>query len=177
MYLAVSLDGALSSFWPDGPRSRAIASLSEAIAPLRLVSTYHLFGHITRERIEPTFETLDASAWKSHDLRYKPGDPRRAPPFVAPHQPRVDFLLWFYGLSYEQTTPGYVRTLLDRLCYDPAAVQPLFVDPLPTAPSAVRVVLSRYHFTTPEERRRTSAWWKREAVGAERRLECQKPEP
>src|SRR5262249_23034544 len=91
LYLGASLDGALESFWPNGPRSDTLQSLGAAMAPLRLVSTYHLFGHITRERIEPTLETLEGSTWQAHDLRYKPGDPQRAPPFVAPHQPRVDF--------------------------------------------------------------------------------------
>ena len=52
------------------------------------------------------------------------GAPARAPPFVAPHQPRVDFRLWFYGLSYRRGMPAYVATLLERLCTDPEAIQP-----------------------------------------------------
>ena len=56
-------------------------------------------GSITRERIEPTFETSDGTSWTPLAFHYKPGPVDRPPPFVAPHQPRVDFLLWFYGLS------------------------------------------------------------------------------
>jgi hypothetical protein len=149
-----------------------LSRASSFIAPYRIVNTYHLFGHITRERIEPTFETYDGSRWTSHDLHYKPGDPMRAPPFVAPHQPRVDFLLWFYGLSYERGTPRYVQSLVTRLCTDPSAVSSLFVDPLPDRPRAARVVFYRYHFTTREERRTTGAWWTRERLEGERTLEC-----
>jgi hypothetical protein len=171
-YLWVSLHDALASFVPGGAEILPGEALSESIAPLRVVNTYHLFGQITRERVEPTFETFDGSRWTEHDLRYKPGDPRRPPPFVAPHQPRVDFLLWFYGLGVEQGTPPYVRALVEHLCRDPAAVQPLFPAPLPRAPSAARVVFYRYHFTTWAERRDTHAYWKREAVYSPRVLDC-----
>ena len=71
----------------------------------RVANAYHLFGHITRERIEPEFQTRDGDRWRAHDLHYKPGDPLRPPPVVAPHQPRVDFLLWFYGLDFRRGSP------------------------------------------------------------------------
>ena len=97
---------------------------------LRLVNTYHLFASITRERIEPEFQTLaagpveereaDDAAWTAQHLRHKPGDVTRAPDFVAPHQPRVDFRLWFYGLAFQRRPPAYVSTLLERLCEEPA---------------------------------------------------------
>jgi hypothetical protein len=171
-YLWVSLHDALANFVPDGADVLPGEDLAQAIAPLRIVNTYHLFGQITRERIEPTFETFDGARWTEQDLRYKPGDPRRPPPFVAPHQPRVDFLLWFYGLGVERGPPAYVAALVERLCHDPSAVQSLFPDPLPRSPLAARVAFYRYHFTTPAERRNTGAYWKREEVYEPRVLEC-----
>jgi hypothetical protein len=171
-YLWVSLHDGLVNFVPGGAEMFPGEDLAEAIASLRIVNTYHLFGQITRERIEPTFETFDGARWTEHDLRYKPGPPERAPPFVAPHQPRVDFLLWFYGLGAERGAPAYVGTLVDRLCYDPTAVKSLFPDPLPKSPEAVRIVFYRYHFTTAAERRSSGAYWKREEVYAPRVLEC-----
>lgn len=92
-------------------------------------------------------------------MRYKPGPTDRAPPIVAPHQPRVDFLLWFYGLGFEEGTPEYVVNLMRRLCLDPRAVQPLFVTPLPAAPRAVEIRMLDTHFATPDERARGS-WWR-----------------
>ncbi|MBV8417731.1 MAG: lipase maturation factor family protein, partial [Verrucomicrobia bacterium] len=30
-------------------------------------------------------------SWQSYDFKYKAGDLQRAPPLVAPHQPRLDW--------------------------------------------------------------------------------------
>lgn len=175
MYLAISAQEALDSFWRDGPKSETLAALTQAIEPFRVVNTYHLFGSITRDRVEPTFETYDGDGWIEHDFHYKPGPVTRAPPFVAPHQPRVDFLLWFYGLSYERGVPLYVQRLLVRLCRDPRAIEPLFTRALTEHPLAVRVSFYQYHFTTPEERRATGAFWSRAEVGAPRGMRCEEP--
>ncbi len=140
--------------------------------PWRLINTYHLFGHITRERIEPQLETLQNGQWTPHHFKHKPGDLARAPDFVAPHQPRVDFQLWFHGLGYRGAAPEYVVTLVDRLCRDPEAVQPLFAAPLPPHPEAARIVYYRYHFTTAAERRATGNWWTREPLGMTRPIPC-----
>jgi hypothetical protein len=136
-------------------------------APLRVVNTYHLFAQITRERIEPEFQTRAGGNWQTHDLWYKPGPLDRRPPYVAPHQPRVDFQLWFYGLSYRNQSPAYVMNLLKRLCRDPAAVQPLFVRPLPPHPDAVRIVYWQYHFAD-------RPWWRREHLDETRPIDCDK---
>ncbi|HEX7671264.1 MAG TPA: lipase maturation factor family protein, partial [Polyangiaceae bacterium] len=122
LYLGVSLDGGLQAFAGGLPASQTLSRAANVLAPLRLINTYHLFSSITRERVEPTFETFDGETWTEHQMHYKPGDPRRPPPFVAPHQPRVDFLLWFYGLSHERGTPLYVQNLVMKLCSDPGAV-------------------------------------------------------
>lgn len=171
-YLGLSaIEGA--AHFSSSPRLLAdVAPLRAAVAPLRLVNAYHLFAAVTRDRVEPEIEVHDGSRWVPLDLRYKPGDPRRAPGFVAPHQPRVDFQLWFYGLSYRRGTPAYVEALLDRVCRDPEAVAPLFRDPIPARRAAARVVLRRYHFTTSAERRATGAWWTREQVAAMQPVHC-----
>ena len=108
-------------------------------------------------------------------MHYKPGPLERPPRFATPHQPRIDFLLWFYGLSFRQRTPEYVVSLLDRLCHDPEAVAPLFVEPLPAAARAVRIEFWRYRFTSPEERRDTGAWWKRTSLASSRPVNCADP--
>ena len=138
----------------------------------RLVNTYHLFAAVTRERIEPEIQIQVNGTWVAHDLRYKPGDPNRAPPFVAPHQPRVDFLLWFYGLAFERRQPIYVATLLSRLCEDPDAMTPLFKSPLPRTPDAVRIVFWSYRFTSPAEKTASGSWWTRRELHATPPLPC-----
>jgi hypothetical protein len=171
-YVVASLVDSVGHFSGSRAMVEDVEPLRRVFAPFRLVSTYHLFGAITRERIEPELQTFDGTSWTARDLRHKPGDPMRAPDLVAPHQPRVDFQLWFYGLSFRRGTPPYVSALLERACRDPAAIQPLFAVPLPEAPAAVRLAFFRYRFTTPEEHRRTGAWWWREWVDATRPLPC-----
>jgi hypothetical protein len=136
--------------------------LREPFQALHLVNAYHLFGSITRQRIEPEPEVQVERAWKELHLWHKPGDPTRRPDYVAPHQPRVDFQLWFHGLRPERSL--YVSSLLRHLCDDPDAVQPLFRERLPRA-SAARMAYWQYHFTTRAERRATGRWWKRTLVG------------
>jgi hypothetical protein len=189
-YLTLSLAEARLTFAEPGALVTWMGAALEVNARLRLVNTYHLFAAITRERIEPEFQTLpegtpelqnrsdpgsDATvdtAFVAHDLRHKPGDVRRAPDFVAPHQPRVDFQLWFYGLRFRSREPAYVSTLLERMCEDPPAVQPLFSSPLPPRPAAVRIVYWRYTFATRAEARATSAWWHREQIAQSPTFPC-----
>ncbi len=174
VYVVASLVDAIGNFAAEPSLVAAMDPLRRVLAPFRVVNTYHLFGAITRERIEPELSTSDGAEWTAHDLRHKPGDVARAPDLVAPHQPRVDFQLWFYGLSYRGGTPSYVAKLLDRACHDPQAIQALFPQPLPARPAAVKISFHRYHFTTGDERRATGAWWKRELVGSTRVVDCGK---
>lgn len=158
------------------------AGLAPALVPVlewsqtfRVVNAYHLFAAVTRERIEPEIQiqSLADGAFTPFHLHYKPGEPLQRPVFVAPHQPRVDFLLWFYGLGYQgRRQPAYVAELLARLCEEPAAVAPLFESALPTAPTAVRVAFWDYRFTSAAERRATGAWWTRRAVGSTEPIVC-----
>lgn len=170
--MVVSITEAIVHFGDSQRWNQSTETLRSAWEPFRLVNTYHLFGHITRERIEPELQTLDNGVWTPRHLRHKPGDLARAPDFVAPHQPRVDFQLWFHGLGYRGGTPEYVITLVDRLCRDPQSVQPLFAESLPPKPDAARILYWRYHFTTVEEKRQTGNWWKREQLASTRAIPC-----
>ncbi len=166
-YVAVSIAEALAQFaeFPD------LVWVAEPIAPFRVVNNYHLFASITRERIEPAFQTSDGQTWTTRELWHKAGDATRAPDFVAPHQPRLAFQLWFYGLSFRRGMPEYVARLLEQLCDDPGAVQPFFRDPLPAAPSAVRIAFDRY---TRSRRRRRSGTRRRPSPSSSRRA-CRRP--
>jgi hypothetical protein len=169
---SISLVDGLVAFGHFPRFDSAVEPLREAWYPFRLVNTYHLFAAITVDRIEPEFQTRDHGVWSAHDLRYKMGDVTRRPGLVAPHMPRVDWQLWFYGLEFQHGTPDWVVNLLDRLCNDPAAVQSLFVAPLDPHPEAVRIVFWDYRFTTADEKRATGAWWRRSKVAETRPIDC-----
>jgi lipase maturation factor 1 len=145
--------------------------LSRLYGPLRVVNSYHLFASVTRERIEPQIEVRLAGQWSPQHLRYKPGPLDRRPPFVAPHQPRLDFLMWFHGLSW-QRRPEYLANLLAHLCHDRAAVAPLFAQPLPAQIQAVRVSYHDYRFTTITEWWSTGRYWRSALQGTSEEVSC-----
>jgi len=55
-----------------------------------------------------------AGAWLEIEFPFKPGDVWRRPPFVAPHQPRLDWQMWFAALG-ENTDAPWVVHLVDAL--------------------------------------------------------------
>lgn len=134
-------------------------------APARLVNNYHLFSAITTERIEPTVEVDDGNGYEALEFRFKPGPPGRAPPFVAPHQPRVDFLLWFYGLAYQQPAPVWAERILERLCTSPKTMRPLFMESPKRAPARARLAFDRYQFTNYAQGAESGHYWLRRRVG------------
>jgi hypothetical protein len=163
------------SLVPFLPFVRALRPLARSLLPVRAVldevrsiNAYHLFAQMTLVRREAVIEgSSDGVDWRPYELRYAPGDVGRAPPFVAPHQPRVDFQMWFLLLGNRRLAPWF-ETLLDRLRREPAVVAPLFArNPFPDSPPRfVRVAVYRYHFTDAATRARTGAWWARQAEGA-----------
>jgi hypothetical protein len=167
LWMVASFAAGLTHFVASETLTNSVQPIISPLRPFRVANTYHLFSHITRDRIEPEFQvqSQDDERWRPLAMHYKPGPVSRPPRLATPHQPRVDFLLWFYGLSFRHQTPEYVPRLLDRLCHDPEAISPLFVEPLPPTPRAVRIEFWRYHYTTAEERRDTGAWWRRTSLG------------
>ncbi len=136
---AVGLDDKLPS---------PLHALDEAASPLRLVNGYGLFVRMTTRRLEIVYQaTLDGETWAPYELPHKPGDPDRWPTVVAPHQPRLDWQLWFAALNPQRPAP-YCRTLQQRLLDQDDAVLSLFetspFDDQP--PRGVRAVLYDYTF-------------------------------
>ena len=166
LILAVSL----IQGWELLTRSRVsgpLASVVEQINAFHIVNKYHVFPVIDTERLELLIEgSRDGRSWQAYDFRYKPGDPQRRPPFVVPHQPRLDWMLWFVPDRHPLNLMWFER-FIDRLLENAPAVTAL-LEHNPFAeepPRYIRVELYRYRFTTPEERAATGAWWVREDVG------------
>jgi len=146
-----------------GPLPGAYATASS----FRTVNQYGLFAVMTKERPEILIEgSRDGVAWKSYEFRYKAGDLSRAPGFVAPHQPRLDWQMWFAALSGYQREIWFLR-FCDRLLRNSAPVVGLLrTNPFPgDPPRYLRAVVYRYHFTDAAVRRATGAWWRREPLG------------
>jgi hypothetical protein len=134
-----------------------------AIAPLRIVNRYGLFTVMTVERPEIVVEgSDDGETWRAYELRYKPGDLMRAPPIVAPHQPRLDWQMWFAALENDQQNRWFVNFMLKLLQGEPVVLRLLQSNPFPAAPPRyIRARLYLYEFTGFGEK----GWWKRQERG------------
>jgi hypothetical protein len=131
------------------------------MAPLRLVSGYGLFARMTTTRDEIIVEgSADGAAWLPYEFRWKPGDPARAPAFVEPHMPRLDWQMWFAALSDARSNPWFQNLMVRLLQGSEDVTALLAVNPFPDAPPRyVRARLVRYRFSDFATRRASGRWW------------------
>ena len=138
------------------------------IRPFRSVNTYGLFADMTESRPEIIVEgSNDRITWETYRFRWKPGDLKEAPKWVAPHQPRLDWQMWFAALrgSY-RNTPWFSYFIEALLQGKPEVLQLLAENPFPdTPPRYVRATLYDYHFTDIATKRSEGTWWYRERKG------------
>ncbi len=137
------------------------------LEPTRIVNNFGLFAVMTRARYEIEFQgTADGKTWIAYPFRYKPQDPRKPPGIFAPYQPRFDWNLWFASLGVVEDNQ-WVLNVEARLMQNEPSVLRLFAgNPFAARPPvAVRAVEWQYWFTTPEERARSGAWWRRQLRG------------
>jgi predicted DCC family thiol-disulfide oxidoreductase YuxK len=149
-----------------GPLTLSISIVTHSIDPLRIVNGYGPFAVMTTERMEIIFEgSADGIYWAEYGFKYKPGDVNRRPPWNIPHQPRVDWQMWFAALGTINQNPWMLSFIHGLLLNSPAIVGLLEYNPFPDKPPLyVRGLFYRYRFTTPEEKAKTGAWWEREYV-------------
>ena len=135
------------------------------IAPFRSVNTYGLFADMTESRPEIIVEgSNDRITWETYQFRWKPGDLTVAPKWVAPHQPRLDWQMWFAALqgSY-QRTPWFLNFMGALLQGKSEVLQLLADNPFPdTPPRYIRATLYDYRFTDLATKRSEGTWWHRE---------------
>jgi len=154
--------------WSRGVRlPESIDKLIDPIRPFRSFNSYGLFRSMTTKRPEIVIEgSNDGREWSAYEFHWKPGDVMRRPRFVQPHQPRLDWQMWFAALGNIQRN-RWVGSLMQRMLEGSPEVLALFeVNPFPdTPPRYMRAVLYDYHFTGPDTRQETGAWWTRERLG------------
>lgn len=140
--------------------------------PFHLVGTYGAFGGITRTRYEVIVEGTDeniltqSTKWREYEFKGKPGAVDRMPAQIAPYHLRIDWLMWFAAMSDYTQHPWFFHLMAKFLQGDGETIGLLRSNPFPAQPPRfVRARLFEYHFTTPEERRKTGNWWKRTLAG------------
>jgi len=143
------------------------AWINDEIAPLHLVNTYGLFAVMTTTRPEIIIEGSDDGVhWREYAFKYKPGDVMRAPRWNAPHQPRLDWQMWFAALGTASENP-WISLFIQRLLENsPAVIALLGSDPFPHKPPLyVRALVYDYRYSTAAEKEKTGAWWVRQPEG------------
>jgi len=152
-----------TAFRPDSNWPRPLASIYARLEPFRIVNGYGLFRVMTKDRDEIIIEgSEDGIDWHPYEFKWKPGDLKRGPGWCAPHQPRLDWQMWFAALATPRENPWFIRTLICLLEGNRDVVNLFATDPFPNKPPRyVRALFYRYRFTTTKEHRETGAWWSR----------------
>ncbi|GII54360.1 membrane protein [Planotetraspora thailandica] len=159
------------SYWPVRNMLSRRQRMNASFNPFHLVNTYGAFGSIGRARYEVVIQGTDDpeikpdTEWKDYGFKGKPSDPSRRPPQVAPYHLRLDWLMWFAGLSPMYAEPWFIPLVVKLLENDRATLRLLRSNPFPhSPPTFVRARLYRYSFTGRRERRETHAWWDRALI-------------
>jgi predicted DCC family thiol-disulfide oxidoreductase YuxK len=155
-----------SAFKPESRPPAWLANFYEELEAFRIVNGYGLFRAMTKDRDEIVIEgSANGVDWSPYEFKWKPGDVGRAPGWCAPHQPRLDWQMWFAALEAPQQNP-WLAGLIVRLLEGSQDVTGLLAhNPFPDKPPQyVRAMFYRYRFTSREERRQTGAWWKRQEL-------------
>ncbi len=155
-----------SAFKPRARPPHALATVYEQLEAFRIVNGYGLFRVMTKDRGEIVVEgSAEGVEWLPYEFKWKPGDVKRAPGWCAPHQPRLDWQMWFAALESPQENPWFVD-LIVRLLQGSHDVNRLLAhNPFPDKPPRyIRAMFYRYRFTTTSELRETGTWWKRQEL-------------
>jgi predicted DCC family thiol-disulfide oxidoreductase YuxK len=150
-----------------GRISLPAAWLNQEIAPLHIVNSYGLFAVMTTTLPEIIVEGSDDGVhWREYGFKYKPGDVMRRPLWNFPHQPRLDWQMWFAALGTASENPWFATFLRRLLENSPDVTALLGSNPFPGKPPLyVRALLYDYRYSTPEEKKATGAWWVRQPEG------------
>jgi predicted DCC family thiol-disulfide oxidoreductase YuxK len=146
------------------PAFRLLAYLE----PVHVVNGYGLFAVMTTSRPEIIIEgSDDTRTWLAYEFNFKPGDPRRAPSWVAPFQPRLDWQMWFAALGSPSDAPWFPHLMLRLLQGEPSVLALFAHNPFPQKPPQyLRAEIYDYQFSNWSERRSRGEWWRRRLVGS-----------
>jgi hypothetical protein len=136
------------------------------VEPLHIVSPYGLFAVMTTKRYEIVIQgSNDGVEWRDYEFRYKPGDVAHRPLWNIPHQPRLDWQMWFAALDDPRRLPWFWRFLERLLQNEPTVMALLKSNPFPDKPPIyVRAQFYDYTFASSEEHSE-GQWWDRQLLG------------
>jgi predicted DCC family thiol-disulfide oxidoreductase YuxK len=149
-----------------GGSPRAVAqAIDRFFWPLHITSPYGLFAVMTTERDEIIIEgSYDGVEWREYEFRYKPGNVAREPRWNIPHQPRLDWQMWFAALEDPRRLLWFSRFLNRLRQNEPTVTALLETNPFPDKPPVhVRALLYEYNYAGSYEKAE-GVWWKRKLL-------------
>ncbi|XP_015263345.1 PREDICTED: lipase maturation factor 2, partial [Gekko japonicus] len=153
--------------WP------SIHQMFSAVDRYQVANSYGLFRRMTGVggRPEVVVEgSYDKETWTEIEFMYKPGNVSVAPPVVAPHQPRLDWQMWFAALGHHSQSPWFTSFVYRLLQGKKEVIHLVQVDesryPFHSQPPAyIRAQLYKYWFTgNAEDGSLPQKWWERQRV-------------
>ncbi|GMR60300.1 hypothetical protein PMAYCL1PPCAC_30495 [Pristionchus mayeri] len=153
------IDDAASNRIPD-----ILRDIHSRTKNFQFTNSYGLFRRMTGVEGRPEIVIEGSHApngpWKEIEFFAKPGNVNTAPAVVLPHQPRLDWQMWFAALGTYQHNPWFL-SLVNRLLNNDANV----IGQLKNWPftnkkeplTFVRAQLYTYRFAKPD----TKVWWTR----------------
>uniref|UniRef100_A0A8D2LTG9 Lipase maturation factor n=1 Tax=Varanus komodoensis TaxID=61221 RepID=A0A8D2LTG9_VARKO len=145
--------------WP------SVHQLFGAVDRFQVANSYGLFRRMTGVggRPEVVLEgSHDKQAWTEIEFMYKPGNTSALPPVLIPHQPRLDWQMWFAALGPHSHSPWFAsfvyrllqgKTEVIRLVQAEESGYPFAARP----PTYIRAQLYKY-WSLPQN------WWRRQWV-------------
>jgi len=159
----------VNRIWQSVERSNlpVLGTLTLIVSPFDIVNSYGLFAVMTTARPEIVIEgSSDGVSWREYVFRYKPGPLSRPALWNIPHQPRLDWQMWFAALGSARESHWIESLMWHLLKGSPSVLGLLESNPFPGgAPRYVRAVLYDYQFADRSTHRQTGQWWIRRLVG------------
>jgi hypothetical protein len=143
---------------------KPLRAIVDVTSDFWLINSYGPFAVMTRERPEIIIQgSLDGEHWQDYRFSYKPLELDKPPAWNIPHQPRLDWQLWFAALSEPDQNRWFLQFMQRLKANEPSVTNLLKENPFSLqAPKFLRALLYRYSFTDFDERKTSGRIWKRE---------------
>jgi hypothetical protein len=150
-----------------GRTPQPLRSMVVITSSFSMINQYGPFGVMTTERREIIIEgSNDGKTWQAYEFNYKPGDLYRGLRWNIPHQPRLDWQLWFAALEKPRPDSWFAAFMTRLQEGSPPLLNLLRLNPFPDHPPLfIRAMLYRYDYIRPEIRAETGQTWRREPIG------------
>jgi hypothetical protein len=140
---------------------------AESVQHFGIGHLFHIFPTMQTQRHELIIQgSQDGERWLNYQFNFKPDNAADKLKINLPHQPRLDWMLWFVPTQHPVQISWFDQ-FMRRLKAGSANVTDLLArNPFPdNPPRYLRVLVYRYSFTNKEEKTLTGHWWQTEYLG------------